>query len=437
MVVATGKFKSQSLQTIAKAALQMDELGQGTDETVKQFEDIAKDPVQALAKLNASMHFLHGSELQQIMALQEQGKQQQAVTLAQKTYAAAIEGMTHRVDDSMGSLQRGWRAVKDTASEAWDAMLDIGRTQSPESRIQSINTQLEAARKRLAALSGSSNPAAQNEARLQGGVVARLEAERTRLQQGLLSGLTWNTGSDDSKQRAALASELAYYDKTFNAQKHALDKENEQYRQAMLAKGLTDKEREQALKAHQQRIADIRAKYASHSTSGSAGSHAALADLQDAASKMILKNGGAAQKGIEQATGTDAKRTASTIAYQQQLQSLMATQKEQYALQENSLGLSDQEIQKQQAKIQLDQEYNRELSRITRDRNRGQISPDQFQTQLDALNNYYSQMQTITEDHFKKMDDARQSWLTGLQRGLAQVRDNGLNQAAQMTDLVT
>lgn len=165
--------------------------------------------------------------------------------------------------------------------------------------------------------------------------------------------------------------------------------------------------------------------------------HATMADLQDSIAKIVLKNGSAAEKAAEQATGKEAKRTASSFAYQQQLQSLMATQKEQYALQENSLGLSDQEIQKRQEMIRLDQEYNRELSRITRDHTRGQINDQQYHDQISALNDYYSQMQTITEDHFKRMDTARQSWLTGLTRGLAQVRDNGLNQAAQMTDAVT
>ena len=145
-VTASGQFVGQQIGLVSQAALQMEQLtGQAINKTIDTFKDLAKDPVDAIVKLNDEQHFLTSATFEQIRALEEQGRTQEAATLAMKTYAQAVNDRTKDVQENLGSLERAWNAVKTTAKEAWDAMLDIGRAETPDEKLGRLQQEANAA----------------------------------------------------------------------------------------------------------------------------------------------------------------------------------------------------------------------------------------------------------------------------------------------------
>ena len=130
-LVNTGQYFGDSLGQYAETAVRAQrELGQSVDQTVTHFEALAKSPVQASLALNEQMNYLTTSVYEQIRALEEQGKVQEAAKLAMDTYAEAMESRGAQVEQRLGSIQKAWRAIKDTASDATDSLLSIGREQT-------------------------------------------------------------------------------------------------------------------------------------------------------------------------------------------------------------------------------------------------------------------------------------------------------------------
>lgn len=168
-LVESGKITSGSLEAVATAAIAMERAGgQAVDATAKQFESLAAAPVQAVAKLNAATNFLTADLFGQIKALEDQGRTAEASALAQKAYADTVIERSSALAANLGTLDKAWLGVKDTAKSAWDAMLDIGREDG-------LEVQLQKARAALAASPGDAN--AQLEVHV---LEAAVAAERAR-----------------------------------------------------------------------------------------------------------------------------------------------------------------------------------------------------------------------------------------------------------------
>lgn len=138
-LVATGRVASGTLGIVADAALRLEREGvQSIEATVKQFAELGKSPVQATLKLNEETRYLTAQIYNQIKALEEQGKTDEAAALAQKTYADAMAGRTRELEGNLGTLQRLWRGLAADAKGAWDAMLNVGRDQTDLERIAEL-----------------------------------------------------------------------------------------------------------------------------------------------------------------------------------------------------------------------------------------------------------------------------------------------------------
>ncbi|WP_140921003.1 phage tail tape measure protein [Limnobaculum xujianqingii] len=144
-LVSEGKVAGESLDIAATAILNIsDAAGIATGQLVADFNAIAANPVEAIAKLNEKYHFLTLATYNQIKALQEEGKHQEAAKLATETYANAVNEKGQHVQNSLGSLEKAWRIVADAAKGAWDSMLDIGRSRGPEEQIANIQKKITA-----------------------------------------------------------------------------------------------------------------------------------------------------------------------------------------------------------------------------------------------------------------------------------------------------
>lgn len=142
---ANGNIAGANLERFTLTAIRMEkETGQAVKETVKQFAELGKSPVDAAVKLNESTNFLTTSLYQQIKALEEQGRSAEAAALAQKSYADALDNRLNQVQSRLGIIERAWRGIIGAAKDAWDAMLNVGRPDT-------LQDQLATAEKELAA----------------------------------------------------------------------------------------------------------------------------------------------------------------------------------------------------------------------------------------------------------------------------------------------
>lgn len=119
-VAESGKFTGEQFdQVAASAALMQAATGQAIDETIAKFEDIRKDPVEALLKLNETEHFLTQTQLDRINTLVEEGNKQQAVAEAVQLYDSHLESVARRAQTDMPAMSKAWTSIKDEASGAW------------------------------------------------------------------------------------------------------------------------------------------------------------------------------------------------------------------------------------------------------------------------------------------------------------------------------
>lgn len=153
-VAGIGKFTSEQILSIASAAVAMeDATGKAISDTVAEFKKLADEPAAAAAKLNEQYNFLTASVYEQIAALESQGDAAGAAQLAIDSFGQAMQDRANEITNDLGYIERAWKAIKDGAAEAWDEMLGVGRTQTPEQRLDELtNRGIDAERTGTAAL---------------------------------------------------------------------------------------------------------------------------------------------------------------------------------------------------------------------------------------------------------------------------------------------
>lgn len=138
-VTRTGKFAADQLQQVATTAVVMQNtLGRAVSETVAEFAKLADDPVRAAAELNREYNFLTAAVFEQISALREQGDEAAATQLAMDSFASAMQERSNEIANNLGILESAWKGIKAAASEAWDAMLDVGRADTLEEQLADL-----------------------------------------------------------------------------------------------------------------------------------------------------------------------------------------------------------------------------------------------------------------------------------------------------------
>lgn len=143
----TGDIAAENLQKTAAAALVFE---RATDtaigDIIKRFTDLGRAPLDASIKLNESFHYLTLSVYEQIRALELAGRHTEAATVAQRAYADAIETRGTQVIERLGTIERLWLRIKDAAKGAADAILGIGRVQTFQQQLETVNAQIAKAK---------------------------------------------------------------------------------------------------------------------------------------------------------------------------------------------------------------------------------------------------------------------------------------------------
>lgn len=150
-LAGSGKVANENLKQFAETAIRLERsVGTPIKETVKVFEELAKAPLEASVKLNDSMNYLTASTYKQIKALEEQGRTTDAAALAQRTYADETTKRAKDIENSLGTLEKGWLAIVGAAKKAWDSMLNVGRERTLSDQLAEASANLERTRQQLA-----------------------------------------------------------------------------------------------------------------------------------------------------------------------------------------------------------------------------------------------------------------------------------------------
>lgn len=228
-VVGSGTFSGDAVGMISKTAAAMEKaVGQSIDETIKQFQRLKEDPVKAVTELDKSLHFLTATQLEQIVTLQKLGKEHDAAKIAIESYANAMQDRSQQIEDNLGFLESAWKGVKDMASDAWDAMLNIGRERTLDQKIKEYEEKL---------LEFQLNPAAK----------------------GLHHYKTGQT-PEDLRRELDLLNEEKYQRDIANARKEADRKQEELKKSRLMADEALRREYETAEEKHQRKLSEIKNK---------------------------------------------------------------------------------------------------------------------------------------------------------------------------------
>ncbi|EPO6695727.1 TPA: phage tail tape measure protein [Pseudomonas aeruginosa] len=444
---------------IAAAAISWSKVtDQSVEDVVDSFNDLAKNPVDAVKKLDDQLNFLTASQYANIQSLQEQGRTMDAARIATEAYANALASRSTEMEQNLGVVEKAWNGLKSAAKSAWDAMLDIGRTESPEQQLQKVYKQIENAQKgigrggRAAFGLGISQPsldalykrAADLQAKIAADGAKNLEqATNNAIQAAGKKGIdTINTTFAAAQtQTEKLQKQLMELDKARKA--------------AMEAGGFTAEEETKfaaARKNIEQQIADIKEREAKKRAPKTRGQNAGVREADNTASRLLAQYDPAGQavrtltkeetqlqlalsrgkitreeygKALAQASLNyaaaikGAQGLTAAEQYQAQLERQLLLQREQYTAQAAAVGMGGLEAERYQQRIQLEQQSNdrvlqlqTELAQATTEKQRQEL-----QAQIDLEREYLPKRIQAQKDGYQQMDKARQDWLAGAASG--------------------
>jgi len=141
-LAGTGDIAAANLIKFTDTAVRLEkEAGIAVKDTVKAFAELGNDPVKASEKLTEKTNYLTAEIYRQIKALEDQGDKFGAATLAQNAYADAMNQRIPELTQNLGTLEKAWRGIAETAKGAWDYMLNVGRKDSIADKIRTLQQQ--------------------------------------------------------------------------------------------------------------------------------------------------------------------------------------------------------------------------------------------------------------------------------------------------------
>ena len=139
-LASSGKVGAEDFSQFAQSiVLQSQATGQSVDDLAAKYVEIAKDPLKAVVEFSGVYRTLTADVYAQVKALEDQGREQEAVTLVMKKYSDESAAMAERVSENLGLIERSWNGVTKTAAAAWDIMKAIGRESTAEQKIEGLD----------------------------------------------------------------------------------------------------------------------------------------------------------------------------------------------------------------------------------------------------------------------------------------------------------
>ncbi|KXE60385.1 phage tail length tape measure family protein [Pseudomonas aeruginosa] len=464
---------------IAAAAISWSKVtDQSVEEVVDSFNDLAKNPVDAVKKLDDQLNFLTASQYANIQSLQEQGRTMDAARLATEAYANALASRSTEMEQNLGIVEKAWNGLKSAAKSAWDAMLDIGRTESPEQQLQKVYKQIENAQKgvgrggRAAFGLGISQPSLDALYKRAADLQAKIAADGAKnLEQATKNAIQAAGKRFVDATNAAYNSTLSQADK-LQKQLDDLKKQHDENSKNGVISAETETRYAAARKNIEQQIADIKEREAKKSAPKTRGQNVGVREADNTASRLLAQYDPAGQavrtltkeqqqldlawrkgkitldeygKALAQASLNyaaaikGAQGLTAAEQYQAQMERQLSIQRQQYAAQAAAVGMGGKEAERYQQRLQLEQQTNdrvlqlrTELAQATTEKQRQEL-----QAQIDLTNEYLPQQVAAMEAGWAQMDAAMANPINGWTAAVQNFGAQAANVAGQTQSIWT
>ncbi|ECD4709679.1 phage tail tape measure protein [Salmonella enterica subsp. enterica serovar Bonariensis] len=445
-VVGSGAFTGQAVAMVSRTATRMQEnVGQSVDETIRQFKRLRDDPVNAAKELDRTLHFLTATQLEQIRVLGEQGRVADAAKIAMSAYSEEMNKRMGDVHDNLGWIERAWNAVGDAAKWAWDRMLDIGREDTLDEKIATLQEKIARGRKTPWTVSSSQTKydqqqlnELQEQKRQKDLLDAKAQAERNYQE----------TQKRRNEQNAALERENERHKKALSQQaKKPKTYHNDEARRLLLqysqqqaqtegqlaaAKLSTTEKMTEAHKqllSFQQRIADLSGKKLT------ADEQSVLAHKDEIA--LALQKLDISQQDLQHQNALNELKKK-TLTLTSQLADEESRVRQQHAMALATMGMGDQQRGRYEERLKIQQHYQEQLEQLKRDsKAKGTYGSDEYRQAEQALKGSLDRRLAEWADYNAKVDAAQGDWTLGASRALDNFLAQGGNVAGMTENVFT
>lgn len=148
-LAATGEVGAENLQRFAEVSVKAQKaLGISVVDLAKDFAELGEAPQDGIESLNKKYHFLTLAVFEQINALVDQGRMEEAAKASQTSYANSLDARSKEITQSLGLIERAWNSLGSGAKTAWDFMLNIGREDTFDEKLKDAEAALKRAKMR-------------------------------------------------------------------------------------------------------------------------------------------------------------------------------------------------------------------------------------------------------------------------------------------------
>lgn len=481
LLAKSGVIAGEQFDFLTESAIKFEHAtGVAVAETVKEFEQLAKSPVQASEELNKKYNYLTASVFEQIKALEKSGNATGAAELAMRSYATAVDSRSTEITDDLGTIESAWKSIKEVSASAWDAALNVGRKDSLYEQLDAAKALLEQLKKPT----GNSfqqfyrpdNEAIKAQQDLIDKLQKQIEAEELLAKkkadiakrnkdsidaQNEITKLSDSALTNEEKRLKAIREYNQNLEKIRAADPKSkfLDKDkiakdlaniNSQYADKK-APEVKDSSAERLLLSLKQQQEVLQAQVG---TSERLGSNAArliafeqeIADLKNkktltAEQKSLLASEGVIRAQLEKNAQIEKqielqKQVARTLEMERSLRDQISREQESYNDRLEAFGKGDKALDKLRERQQIERDYQRQLEQLNDQKSRGDINSDQYQTELSMLQDSLEQRLRLYEDYYARQEEMQSDWTVGANRALENYIDSAKNIAGMTEDII-
>ncbi|EFB7614334.1 phage tail tape measure protein [Escherichia coli] len=478
-VVGSGAFHGNDIGMVAKAAAQMERsVGQSVSDTISQFKRLKDDPVSAAKALDDELHFLTATQLEQIRVLGEQGRTSDAARIAMSALAEETGKRTSDIDNNLNALGSTLQTLSDWWKQFWDAAMNIGREDSLDAQIASLQEKIQRAKKfpwTKASTTGEYDQqqldALQERKRQQDLQDAKEQAERNYQEQqkrrnaenAALNRMNETEAARHQRELARINA-MQYADQA--VRDAAIQRENERYEKAIKKKtpATRNDEATRLLLQYSQQQAQVEGQIAAARQSAGMATermteaHKQLLALQQRISDLAGKKLTADEKSVlahkdelvQALTLLDAKQqelqkqTAlndlkkKSIQLASQLAEEERTLRQQHDLDIATTGMGDKQRQRYQAQFSLQQKYQQQLEQLERDsKQKGTYGTDEYRNAEQTLTDSLNRQLNENRRYWQEQEQMQADWKNGAMRAFQNFTENADNAAGTAEQMFT
>ena len=476
-VVGSGAFHGNDIGMVAKAAAQMERsVGQSVSDTISQFKRLKDDPVSAAKALDDELHFLTATQLEQIRVLGEQGRTSDAARIAMSALAEETGKRTSDIDNNLNALGSTLQTLSDWWKQFWDAAMNIGREDSLDAQIASLQEKIQRAKKfpwtkasttveydqqQLDALQERKRQQDLQDAKEQAERNYQEQQKRRNAENAALNRMN-ETEAARHQREIARINAMQYADQA--VRDAAIQRENERYEKAIKKKTPVTRNDEatRLLLQYSQQQAQVEGQIAAARQSAGMATermteaHKQLLALQQRISDLAGKKLTADEKSvlahkdelIQALTLLDAKQqelqkqTALNDLKKKSIQLASQLAEEERALRQQhdldiaTTGMGDKQRQRYQAQFSLQQKYQQQREQLERDsKQKGTYGTDEYRNAEQTLTDSLNRQLNENRRYWQEQELMQADWKNGAMRAFqnfTESADNAAGTAEQM-----